>query len=108
MSANGTSTAGKGGGAQPFCTLRSCANFSVPKYLKQLRQVLPWVPPVPIGALNSLHSARDYKGMVRLIKKTMNVEVDLRIVWVSEGDANAGSVKDAPAWVDLPREMPEY
>ena len=108
MSAKGTSKAGNGGGAQPFCTLRSCANFSVPKYLKQLRQVLPWVPPVPIGDLKSLHSARDYKGMVRLIKKTMNVEVDLRIVWVSDGDANIGSVKDAPAWVDLPGEMPPY
>ena len=38
----------------------------------------------------------------------MNVKVDLRIVWVSEGDANIGSVKDAPAWVDLPGEMPLY
>jgi hypothetical protein len=108
MSGKGTSTAGNSGGAQPFCTLRSCTNFSVSKYLKQLRQVLPWVPPVPIGALKSLHSARDYKGMVRLIKKTMNVEIDLRIVWVSEGDAKIGSVKDAPAWVDLPGKMPAY
>jgi hypothetical protein len=30
------------------------------------------------------------------------------VLWVSEGSANTGSVKDAPAWVTIPPEMPPY
>jgi hypothetical protein len=90
------------------CTLRSCPTFDVRKYLYQLRQMLPCVRPVPIGTLKSLHIARDYKGMVRLIKKTMNVETDIHVLWVLEGAANTGSAKDAPAWVNIPSEMPPY
>lgn len=108
MSNNGTSTADDRNDAESFCKLVSCPTFSVPKYLNQLRQRLPRVPPIPVSALKSLRAAQDYKGMVRLIKKTMNVEVDLRILWVSEGTANSGPVKDAPAWIDLPPEMPAY
>ena len=74
-------------------------------YLRQLQQVLPRVPAIPVGALKSLHKARDYEGMIRLIRKTMNIEVDLRIGWVNRGEPkNAG----APAWVKLPDEMPFY
>jgi hypothetical protein len=46
--------------------------------------------------------------MVKLIKNTMNVETDIRIVWVPEGAANDGTAKDAPAWVSIPVEMPPY
>jgi hypothetical protein len=90
------------------CTLRSCPTFDVRKYLYQLRQLLHPVHPIPITTLKALHAAGDYKGMVRLIKETMNVEVDIRVLWVSEGSANTGSVKDAPAWVTIPPEMPPY
>jgi Putative peptidoglycan binding domain len=46
--------------------------------------------------------------MVRLIKKTMNVEVDIRVLWVPESAVNTGPAKDAPAWVSMPAEMPPY
>jgi hypothetical protein len=45
-------------------------------------------------------------GMVRLIKRQMNVETDIRVVWVSEGEAQEATVKDAPAWIELPAKMP--
>jgi hypothetical protein len=72
-------------------------------YLRQLRQSLPYVPPIPLDALYSLHKARDYEGLVRLIKKTMNIEVRLRVGWV-----NRGGPKGAPAWINLPETMPTY
>jgi hypothetical protein len=46
--------------------------------------------------------------MVQLIKKTMNVEVNLLVLWVPEGLAAKGNEKDAPAWVTLPVDMPPY
>ena len=61
--------------ARPFCELEICPTFDVKKYLQQLRQVLPYVPPIPVRELYILHASQDYKGMVRLIKNTMNVEV---------------------------------
>jgi hypothetical protein len=42
--------------------------------------------------------------MVQRIKKAMNVEVKLRVGWVNSGGEN----KDAPAWVQLPHNMPPY
>ena len=90
------------------CTLRSCSSFNVAMYLHQLRLLLPCVPPVPVKALKALHAKRDYKGMVRFIKKAMNVELDLRVLWVPEGAASEGSRRDAPAWVNVPEEMPTY
>ena len=91
-----------------FCKDRLCTKFAVTKYLRQLQQSLPYLPPVPTGALKSLHANRNYKEMVRLIKRTMNVEVDLRILWVPEGAANERTMKNAPAWVEMPAEMPPY
>jgi hypothetical protein len=78
-------------------------------YLRQLQQALPCVPPISVDALYSLHKAQDYKGMVRLIKKSMNIEgVTILVLWVADGAANKGSQKDAPAWVELPPKMPLY
>jgi hypothetical protein len=91
-----------------ICTQRSCPRFAVRKYFRELQQVLPLVPPVPLAALRSLHAAQGYKGMVRLIKQAMNVEVSLRIVWVPEGAAETGGTKGAPAWISVPKEMPAY
>ena len=59
--------------------------INVKKYLNQLRQTLPYVPPIPVEALKSLHAAQDYEGMVRLIRRTMNLEVRLRVGWVNTG-----------------------
>jgi hypothetical protein len=82
--------------------------FAVRKYLGELQQFSPLVPPIPLAALRSLHVAQDYKGMVRLIKQVMNVEVSLRIVWVPEGAAETGATKGASAWISVPKEMPAY
>jgi hypothetical protein len=78
----------------------------VKTYLEQLQQALPYVPPVPVRTLRSLHRARDYEGMLRLIKKTMNVEVRLVVGWVNSGGPE--EMKNAPAWVSMPAEMPFY
>lgn len=70
-----------------------------------------WLPLVPIGirkALRTLREKRDYKGMVRLVKKAMNVEIDLRVLWVRDGTASDQSRSQAPAWVRMPLEMPTY
>jgi hypothetical protein len=93
---------------RPSCGLLSCTRFSVSNYLAQLQLLLPCVPPVPVKALKALRAQRDYKGMIRLIKTAMNVEPDLRILWVPEGVATDESRRDAPAWVNLPAEMPTY
>jgi hypothetical protein len=92
--------------ARPFCTLQSCPTFDVKKYLHQLQRALPCVPPIPVQALTSLYTARDYEGMVQLIKKAMNVEVRLVVGWVNCGGPQA--MKDAPAWIEFPPNMPFY
>jgi hypothetical protein len=78
-------------------------DVNVTGYIDQLRQALPHVPPVPEQKLRALHRERDYEGMVRLIRSTMNVDVRLRIGWVNSGGPN-----NAPAWIQLPVEMPGY
>jgi hypothetical protein len=88
------------------CTNRSCPTFDVAKYLQQLRQALPYVPPIPVNALTSLHAAQDYQGMVELIKKTMNVEGRLIVGWVNSGGPK--EMADAPAWIGMPEHMPFY
>jgi hypothetical protein len=81
-------------------------NLDVKTSLLQLRQKLPCVPPIPERALKSLHAAQDYDGMVRLIKNMMNVEVRLVVEWVNSGGPE--EMKDAPAWIRMPVEMPFY
>jgi hypothetical protein len=46
--------------------------------------------------------------MVRLIKRTMNVEIDIRLIWVPDGAVKEGPMKEALAWVELPPELPPY
>jgi hypothetical protein len=76
-------------------------NIDVKNYLDQLKRVLPSVPPVPIEPLKALHAVQDYKGMVQLIKKSMNIaDIKFLLFWVSEGAARQN---DAPAWIELPR-----
>jgi hypothetical protein len=70
------------------------STINVKKYLHQLRQKLPYVPPISEGRLIRLCAGRDFEGMVRAIKTTMNVEARLIVGWV-----NSGGPKSAPAWV---------
>jgi hypothetical protein len=77
----------------------------VETYLDQLRQALPYVPPISVATerrLEALHQARDYKGMVRLVRSTVNLEVRLVVGWVNSGGDNP----NAHAWVELPDDMP--
>ena len=94
--------------ARPVCAAQfcPCPTFDVKKFLHQLQQALPCVPPIPVRELTSLHTRRDYEGMVRLIKKTMNIEVRLVVAWVNSG--GTPTMKDAPAWIQLPPNMPFY
>jgi hypothetical protein len=88
------------------CELTECPTFVVSKYLHQLQQALPRVPPIPEDALRSLHAAQDYKGVVALIKKTMKIECRLVVAWVNSG-ATKG-MEEAPAWIRTPDPMPIY
>jgi hypothetical protein len=82
-------------------------DFNVGTFLHEVR--LPYVPPIPADGIKSLHKAQDYKGIVRLIKRAMNIEdVTFQVVWVPHGSANKGEHKDSPAWVELPTDMPLY
>ena len=91
-----------------FCDDQFCPTFAVRKYMQQLRQMLPYVPPIDLTALKRLHVARDHKGIIRLVKRLMNIEaVTFQVFWVPDGAAS-NVPKDVPAWVELPREMPLY
>jgi hypothetical protein len=77
------------------------SDLDVKNYLDQLRRFLPCVPPIATEPLKALHAAQDYKGMVRLIKKAMNIaDIKFSVLWVPDG---AAPQHDAPAWVLLPR-----
>jgi hypothetical protein len=76
-------------------------------YLDQLRRTLPYVPPISIAAdqrLYALHQACDYEGIVRFVRRTMNLEVSLVLGLVNGGGPKSNP--DAPAWVELPQDMP--
>ena len=73
----------------------------VERYLKQLQEVLPHMPPILPREIEALHKAKDYEGIVRLIRRTLNLEADLVVGWV-----NRGGPKDKPAWIELPPNMP--
>lgn len=72
-------------------------------YLNQLQQVLPNIPPVSVRNLKSLHRAKNFEGMVALIKTAMKMDAKLRIGWV-----NNGGPASTPAWISLPKVMPIY
>ena len=85
------------------------SDVEIKKYIGQLLQALPCVPPISSAPLKALHEAKNYTGMVKLIKKAMNIEdVTFVVTLVPEGRAKNGNQKDAPAWVSLPIEMPRY
>jgi len=69
--------------------------------------MLPYVPPVNLAGLGLLHSARDHKGIIRVVKRLMNIEaITFQVFWVPDGAAQ--NHKDAPAWVEMPPDMPFY
>src|SRR5216683_8318723 len=79
------------------------SNIDVKNYLDELKRVLPYVQPISAGPLKALHAAQDYKGMVQLIKKAMNIaDVTFLVFWVTEGAAPQSHHQRAPAWILLP------
>jgi hypothetical protein len=82
------------------------ADIDIASSIKQLRRHLPHVPPISVRKLKALHGARDYEGMVRLIRSAMNLEVRLLIGWVNSGGSK--EMTHAPAWVEMPVSMPYY
>jgi hypothetical protein len=91
------------------CERRECALFGARRYLLKLRELLPYVPPVDLAELERLHRARDHKAIVQIVKRLMNIEeITFKVFWVSDGAAQDPNLRDAPAWVKLPSEMPFY
>jgi len=88
------------------------SDHDIKKYLYELQQTLPRVPPISTSSLNALHKAQNYKGMVQLIKKAMNLEdITFLVFWIPDGAAQQQERKDSPAWVELPKlpnELPFY
>lgn len=82
------------------------ADIDIASSIKQLRRHLPHVPPISVRKLKALHRARDYDGMVRLIRSAMNLEVRLLVGWVNSGGSK--EMTRAPAWVEMPVNMPFY
>jgi len=81
-------------------------SVSIEAYIKQLREAIPHVSPVSAKGLKTLHRRRDYEGMVRLIRRTMNLDVKLIVGWVNRGGPKG--FENAPAWVQMPERMPYY
>jgi hypothetical protein len=91
------------------CDKRECRLFDARKYVRQLLEKLTYVPPVNLTELKRLHRAQDDKGIVQLIKRLMNIEaIKFQVVWVPDGAAQEGGMKNAPAWIEMPRDMPFY
>ena len=74
-------------------------------YLHQLREKLPYVPPVRVQAIKRLHDRRDFGGIVRLIRETMNVGANLTLHWTS-GPPPAQT--SARVGFNIPPLMPYY
>jgi hypothetical protein len=81
---------------------RYMADIDVRAYISQLRQALPYVPPIPVQEIKTMHRKRDLGGIVKLIRKTMSVNVRLTLHWTDQVRG------DALAWVLLPEKMPYY
>src|SRR5271166_6491443 len=75
-------------------------SHEIKAYLTQLRSVLPCVPPIAAPSLEALHKSKNFKGMVHLIKKSMNIEgVTIRVnrKGVSGVSEASYSADDAPS-----------
>lgn len=82
------------------------ADIDVASFIAQLQQHLPHVSPIPARKLRALHRLRDYEGMVRLIRRAMNLDVRLLVGWVNSGGPKG--MAQTPAWVEIPANMPFY
>jgi hypothetical protein len=81
-------------------------DIDVKSYIDQLREALPYVPPIPVEEIRALHREGDLGGVVKLVRRTMNVNVRLTLHWTS-GPSPTG-IPNALAWVSRPEKMPYY
>jgi hypothetical protein len=73
-------------------------------YIEQLRFSLGnGRPTVSRKQLRSFFAAKDYAGMVKFIRDSMNLDVRLRL-----GVANGGGPPNAIAWIPLPPRLPSF
>jgi hypothetical protein len=78
------------------------SEIDVNSYIDRLRQALPYVPPISVQRIRALHRKRDLGGVVKLLRKTMNVNVSLTLHWTEQVRGSS------PAWVSMPTTMPYY
>jgi hypothetical protein len=79
-------------------------NIDVNAYIGELRRSLPYVPPFLDRQLKALHRKREFGGIVRLVRSMMNVDARITLHWTNSPSSN----RQAPAWIRLPSDMPEY
>ncbi len=82
------------------------SDIDVKAHVDQLRRLLPYVPPVSVDEIKALHQKGDFGAVVKLIRSTMNVGVNLTIHWTS-GPPPKG-LERAKAWISLLEKMPYY
>lgn len=60
-------------------------------------------PPADPKPLKDLYDAKRYTDLIRYIKNSLSLKVDLRVAYVA-----SGGPPGAPAWVIMPQPMPMY
>lgn len=78
------------------------SDIDVRSYIDQLRRTLPYVQPIPVQDIRAMHRRGDLGGIVKLIRRTMNVNVRLTLHWTERVRGGAA------AWIELPEKMPYY
>jgi hypothetical protein len=81
-------------------------DIDVEAYVDQLREWVPYVPPVSVEKIKALHEKGDFGAVVKHIRSTMNVGVNLTLHWTC-GPPPKG-LEEAKAWIRLPENMPYY
>lgn len=79
-------------------------NIDVNAYIGELRRSLPCVPPFLDRQIKALHRKREFGAIVRLVRSMMNVDARITLHWTNGPSSN----RQAPAWIRLPSDMPEY
>lgn len=76
----------------------------IQSHLEHLRASFSGVrTPVPDEKLRDLYKARDFTGMVKLVRDSMWLDLRVRV-----GLVNTGGPPDAPAWFTGPSPMPRF
>ena len=84
--------------------MNSAALDDIRSYIEQLRFSLGnGRPVVSRKQLRSFFAAKDYAGMVKFIRDSMNLDVRLRL-----GIARNGGPSNAIAWIPLPSRLPTF